>query len=197
MRTQMILPFGQPHLLAIEMMLAATPGSPLGRTRFGLPQKERLVLAAGEIAISDLALLASDSAMRGTTEPGVVLARMFGRSTLVDLPKLDIYWETYGILPGDSLSVAIEVTGLDTPGRLRRIAESVRLVGRTQNSLTISWKLPHAATGALPVPGVIPTLGRVVGLDISTLRPGRYRLTASVSRPGSRTVSTAAEFTLE
>jgi hypothetical protein len=184
-----------PQLLGLELHLGQG-GSASARTRFGITPPAPLSRFAGSApAMSDIALV-----MPGTSElrPDVIttLPRMFGTTHLGDAPRLGVYWETYGIAPDDSISVAIRVERTDRPGALRRFARAIGLVGRTESNIAIGWQEARASNNAAVLPARVPTLARVIQLNISSLVSGSYRLSISITRPGSAPIVGTREFTI-
>jgi hypothetical protein len=186
----------RPQVIGLEARVPTTsPDRPItARTRFGVTPPPPLVqLAAGTIAISDLALLVvpPDTVIDGS-DPDRLLPFMVGTTRLRNAGKTSIYWETYGFAADDSVTTSLQVERLDPPSRLRSLAQTVGLAGRIDDKMSVAWT-DRAANQAFPIPASAPAFGHHVSVDLSTLQFGHYRITITVTRHDGTKVAAARE----
>jgi hypothetical protein len=119
---------------------------------------------------------------------------MLGSTRIVDLQRVGVYWETYGIAANDSVDVAVKIDRLGTPSMLRRLGNALHVADRVDGSATVSWKEPQPAAATTTIPGPVPIQGRNVTIDLSRLVPDKYSVTVIVSRGGGQIASASREF---
>src|SRR5512146_921158 len=88
--------------------------------------------------------------------------------------RIGLYWEAYGLAPGEDIATAVTVTP-ERNGWLRRVAATLRLAPR-QGSVRVEWR-----EGARLEQGRAP---RALVLDLAGLAAGRYRIDIAVSAAG-------------
>lgn len=96
---------------------------------------------------------------------------------------LGVYWETYGLEPGEEVEVRVRVTEGD-PGTLRRLGRRLRIADEAR-ALEVSWTAQVEEDALETAPHDHPdppfTLWpRNLSLDLSHLDPGDYRLRITV-----------------
>ena len=97
--------------------------------------------------------------------------------------RIGVYWEAYGLAPGEDVSTAVTVAPAHV-GWLRRVAAAVGLAAKARG-VRLQW--PGAVrqlAGAAP--------GAVV-LDLTALKAGRYRVDVTVSRNRRGTATSSRE----
>jgi hypothetical protein len=173
----------QPAILGIE---ARADSGTVGRTRFGVtPPPALSAMRPGEIAISEPVLVrAADAGTSPVSDPDGALRLMLGTTRLVDVPRVGIYWETYGVAGNDSVDVSVRIERLGSPGIFRRLGTALRVADRVDGSATIRWKEPQAVGATTTIDGAVPIQGRNVSIDLSQLVPDRYGVTVSIARNG-------------
>jgi hypothetical protein len=182
-------------VLALEASPLHTPTGPAARTRRGwAPPPTLAQLPADRVALSDLLLvrLPADRALPASLD--AALPRMLGSTTVRRSEPLGVFWEAYGIPPGDSVRVSLAVTAADDPGLLRRLGAALRLVEGPADGIAMAWQDPEAAVD--PRAGRVPILPRALLLSFADLPPARYRLTLTVAVPGRAPVTGVRAFTL-
>lgn len=88
--------------------------------------------------------------------------------------RIGLFWEAYGLAPGQDVSAAVTVTPERTSW-LRRAAAAIGLAPHT-GSVRVEWR-----EAARPQQG---RTARALVLDLKGLRAGRYRVDVTVSPPG-------------
>jgi hypothetical protein len=161
-----------PAILAVE----AESRTLDARVRFGvIPPSTLSTMRAGEIALSDPVLLERGSEAPGTLASDTVLNAMLPASALAPEERnVRVFWESYGIKPGDTVTIAVRVTGDRTVGRLRRIGIALNLTADPNNSVGVQWTEPDARRATRTLSGPVPVQMRLMSLNLSQLAPGPY-----------------------
>ncbi|MBA3917216.1 MAG: hypothetical protein C0516_01360 [Gemmatimonas sp.] len=144
-----------------------------GRSRFGVrPPAALSALAAGQLDIS--APVFYDAARGGTPPdaPGM-FPHMLATTMLRQGDRIGIFWETYGVTPGDSVQFRVAIERTTRPGFLQRIGEVTRLRDVPLRALGIAWRDPDTRTTMSEGPSIMP---RAISLDLGDLEPGEYRV---------------------
>lgn len=144
------------------------------RARFGvMPPGTLSTLPPDTIAISDPVFY---DATRGGTPADApsMFPHMLATTTLQQGDRLGLFWETYGVTPGDSVTFRVAVERTTRSGILQRLTEAVRLREVPLRALGIAWRDPdtRGADGA-SAPAIMP---RSVTVDLGDLAPGKYRV---------------------
>jgi hypothetical protein len=173
------LPAG-PSLVSVEVPWI-NDGDRGARSRFGVkPPPPLSTMKAGEAAMSDPVILVVPpgvNALPNIAESAIVL--MNGSTTLAaGTSSIGVYWETYGIAPGDS----IEVT--------------VSLRGAGGSPVTSSWREPQPGRAVRTIAGAVPIQMRSLILDVSALAVGPYTLELSVRRSNGQMLRSARDLTI-
>jgi hypothetical protein len=111
-----------------------------------------------------------------------VLPLVHGPTPVAAGGRIGLYWEVYGLVPGEPIETRVHVTPLHT-GLLRRVGSLIGL-GKRSRETELAW---HEV--ADPQTGMIH---RAVTVDVSSLDPGRYNISVVVVAQG-RIVTTARE----
>ena len=146
-----------------------------GRARLALTPRDPATVMASDLLLFD----------PGDSLPGdlaAALALMHGPRPVTAGTRIGLYWEVYGVAPGEAIETAVNVRSLHA-GLLRRVGSFLGL-GSGPRATRLSWR--DAAT---PVDGVVR---RAVIVDVASLDPGRYRLSVDIASRG-RDVTTARE----
>ncbi|HEY4131089.1 MAG TPA: hypothetical protein VGM50_10750, partial [Gemmatimonadaceae bacterium] len=172
----------EPAIVGTELR-APSSGEPAARTRVGvMPPLPLSALKPGELAISDPVLLAADDAR--PAGPDQALSKMLG-SRHVRSDKLGLYWETYGVAPGDSVDVAVVITRHESLSKMRRMGMFLRVAHDINGSVAVQWTEPHAGHDSWTIPGAAPIQARSIQMDLSRLEPGHYNVQVRVRREGT------------
>jgi hypothetical protein len=95
--------------------------------------------------------------------------------------RIGVYWEVYGLTPGEDVPTAVTVTP-ERRGLLTRIAAALGLA-RKSGAIRLEW---HGAAPAAP-----EAVSRALVIDLGGLRTGRYRVDVTVSPRGRPSVTSA------
>jgi len=127
---------------------------------------------AQRLGLSDLLVFDPPDSLPGDLAgvlPHVLRTTVVPRGAL-----LGLYWEVYGLAPGEPAAVSVSVQPLRS-SVLKRVAESFGLVTPAP-PLELRWEeRMHVQSGVAP---------RALEIDVSTLPPGRYRLGVAVAAAG-------------
>jgi hypothetical protein len=175
-----------PTVIGVEYDADASTGAPAGRTRWGLrPPPPLNVLAAGEIAISAPVLVASPGPRDDITpDPDVMLPRMLPSTTFAPRSQVGVYWETYGIVPGDTVELALWIQRVTPLSPMRQLGVTLRVATDLNTPVASQWTEPQSARSAFMFGRGVPIMGRFINLDLSSLIEGDYVLEVAVARPG-------------
>ena len=196
--TALVLTARIPATPAVVGMEVLAPRGELSlRTRFGImPPATLSELKPGETAISEPVLISTDESPNA---PDGALGQMLG-TTVVRAKKIGVYWETYGYGAGDSVDVAVIVARREPLSRFRRLGMKLRVASDINGSVAVRWSEPQAGHDSWTIPSRVPIQARAVGLDLSRLEPGRYRVEVVASRrgvAGAPTVTASRDFVIE
>ncbi len=175
-------PWG-PLLMSAEV--AADSASTLVRARYGI----RPPFAVGaRVSLSDL-LFYTPYERFPTSVEEVLPHALATQKVRADQP-VGVYWEAYNTNPaGERMTISLVVAPdePDEPGRLGRAARALRL---QRGSSTVSVSVEDmSARGARTSP-------RAVQLDISTLKPGDYRVQLEVDVAGQYVIRAERRITV-
>ncbi|MBL0938608.1 MAG: hypothetical protein IBJ03_06925 [Gemmatimonadaceae bacterium] len=143
------------------------------RSRFGIaPPGTLATLTANTIAVSAPVFY---DAVRGgiPVDAPAMFPHMLTTTTLRQGDRLGIFWETYGITPGDSVAFRVAVERTTRTGLLQRIGEVTRLRDVPVRAVGIAWRDPDTRGTEGTGPAIMP---RSVALDLGDLEPGEYRV---------------------
>lgn len=143
-------------LISVEA-LASDHGA--ARARFGHRLPERV----GAFGLSDILLFDWDDDIGEQLDD--VLPRMLGTTRLERDRKVGIYWEMYGVDRDDDIEITLRVTPHES-GFLRRLGESLRLVGR-RAAVGVEWQDQVGRTDIV---------SRTLQVDLGSLSRGTYTL---------------------
>jgi hypothetical protein len=170
--------------LAVRVRRAVHPPAPLS------------VLQAGEVALSDPLFYRPGAAVDPPANTAEAVASMFG-SLALNEKRIGVFWETYGIAPGDTVDVSLHLTSLDRPGVLRRLGSAIGIGDAEASEVTVSWREPRSREKQTTIyAGDVPIQSRGVVLDVSRMRPGRYTVEITVTRHGAPPATARRDVTI-
>jgi hypothetical protein len=152
-------------------------------------------MKTGELAVSTPVLV--DPPKSGeipVNDPERATQRVLPTVVFNRIPRLGVYWETYGAAAGDTIDITIRIDRRIATGVADRVGQRLGITDRKDGGISVRWREPHPDRGVTTVPGRIPIQGRNVSLDISSLADGEYTVTISVSRPGGTPVLSTRDF---
>ncbi|MEP6832569.1 MAG: hypothetical protein ABJB74_04205, partial [Gemmatimonas sp.] len=115
---------------------------------------------------------------------------MAGDLTFVRDEPIALYWESYGIAPGDTVDVELKFRQ-DTPMNiLQRIFGGIG-IGGDRDSVSIRWREPDPRHAAVLLTGAKPIIGRSVAVDLNALAGGTYVVIIEMRK--GKTVSARSE----
>jgi hypothetical protein len=189
----------RPVVMSVEAaLLDSTTLS--ARARFGVqPPPTLQMMRAGDVAISDLAIVRPVTVSGTQVGPSDTRLGELLPSLVLDASerRIGLYWETYGLVPSDSVEIAVEVQPDLSVGTLRRIGMALRIASDPTRSLTIRWTEPSLQRRPSQLPGARPVLLREIALNLEPLAPGPYLLRVSVRKPGGATLSSGRRLVLQ
>ena len=161
----------------VSLELLATKDRRAARERVGI-----LPRTTGRVAVSDLLLYSSSA--ESPYELGAVRDSALASDVAPMSRTLGVFWETYGLRPeGEPVTFTLTVEQVGV-GWLQRAAERLHFTDPT-TGLRVQWQeVPQRVNGVA---------GRGVRVDLSRLRPGRYRLQLAVEASGDPTVTSVRE----
>jgi hypothetical protein len=121
---------------------------------------------------------------------------MAGSTTITDDRRLGVYWETYGIHPGDTVDVAVWIERYTRQGAARRLGIVLNIVEDLNTPVVASWREPQPSRRVHAIAGAVPIIARSLILDVSALPPGEYWLDVAVGTPGREAVRGRRSITL-
>jgi hypothetical protein len=186
-----------PALVSVEVPWNSD-GERGARSRFGIkPPPPLSRMRAGEVAISDPVILSVPAG--ATALPNLadsVISLMHGSTTLAPgANEIGVYWETYGVSPGDTVEVTVGIRREGAASIVDRVTSAVG-VGSASSLVSASWTEPQPGHAVRNVAGAIPIQMRSVVLDIRAVPIGTYVLEVSVRRRGGATARSSREFTI-
>jgi hypothetical protein len=164
------------------------------RTRFGISVIPSHVNSAGACALSEPILL--DAKVLNGADSEKLQHGMLSDLAFRRPEKIGLLWESYGVRAGDSVTLAVRVTGVQDRGGLARAAQSLGIVGQQEVAIAVSWKEPTPARRVQAIPAMVPTLRRDLMLDIASLRSGTYAVQVTMTAAGCEATSPARQFTV-
>jgi hypothetical protein len=147
----------------------------IARTRFGItPDPPLDSLARATISVSQPVLFAPRADRVLPVDADDLLSAMLESTTISVGGTVGVFWESYGLVAGDSLRVSLNLIPANAPGLLRRLATAVKLADPV-SSVTVQWAEPALTSNRDRGSGNAATIRpRSVLLDLSALRPGEY-----------------------
>jgi len=180
-----------PQLVAVEAMGIAASRMDT-RIRYGIVSPAPLnAMARGEIGISEPAVIDVRGDVANLQLPDEsLLDHLLGTVVLgADQRRIGLYWETYGVAAGDTVTVTVSMASDQDIGSLRKLGMALNLASDPKRSLQIRWTEPNSQRNTRTLTGPVPVQLRSLVLNISQLSPGPYVLTVSIERAGSGVAS--------
>ncbi len=173
-----------PTLAGVEVQ--TTRGTPIAaRSRFGVVAPGALTdMKAHETAVSEPILFDPQGLdLVAQSDLASPFDFMYYGLQFANPQRLGVFWESYGFVPGDSVTVTVRLERVTPVGRFRRIGMAMRVAADPNGAVTASWTEPQPGRSAVRISGSIPVLARHITLDVSTLQAGAWRLRVAMHRP--------------
>src|SRR5690606_3438065 len=125
---------------------------------------------AGEYAIS-APVLVSPPGPRDpiVADPDAMLPRMLPSTTFAAGSTVGVYWETYGLVPGDTVELALWIERVTPLTGIRQLGVTLRVAADLNTPVASQWTEPQSARASFRLGGAVPILGRFISLDLSSL----------------------------
>lgn len=172
----------RPLVFGVEIVVPVAPAAAL-RARAGLRPPPTLgEMSRGEIAVSAPVFVRLPA--RGTqppTDPAQAEQWMAGNLTFRRDAPIALYWESYGITPGDTVQLTVTIRRDEDRSVLRAAAAAAGVASDLRDSVSIRWSEPDAR-GRTVLATRVPTVGRGITLDMAQLPPGQYIASIEMQR---------------
>lgn len=164
------------------------------RTRFAVTVPPGLqALATDSVAISAPVLLFDNAGASNHLDS--LLNGMRPEAEVSEGDRLRLYWESYGLLPTDTVQYTLQLTRTDAPGRARRLGMALGVANDTRGSLRVEWTEPSPDRQYVLIGP--RAFGRTISLDLSYQAPGTYNVEIRFRTPDGRTASAGTSFILK
>jgi hypothetical protein len=166
---------GKPIVLSTEIH-HRTLNEPALRLRMGVhPPPTLRDMRAGDVAMSmPVFLRLPNRSMPLPTEEAEIKRYMAGSTQFSRNEVLAMYWESYGITPGDTVQVDLRIRRIDDRNVLRVIGAMFGVVASHRDSVSIKWTEPDGSRATKLLPAQIPVIARAIAIDINGIVPGEY-----------------------
>lgn len=167
-----------------------------GRSRFGIQDIQSLAsLPAGTCELS-VPMLVDASAL--STTGAVPLERaLLGGLTLQNPIQLGVAWESYGVIPGDTTTVAVHIERIVDIGRLRRAAIVIDVVNDPSVSGGCRWTEPDPSRGSVTLNASVPVTQRHLTIGVNALKAGAYLLQIEMQNAHCGTIRSELRLNIE
>ena len=164
----------------VSLELLAKEDRRAARARIGLAPR-----TPGRVALSDLLLYTSTET--APTELDAVRDSALASNIVPTSKAIGVFWEAYGLrAQGEPVHYTLTVEEIEI-GVLRRVAERLRFADPT-SALRLQWdEVPQQRNGIA---------GRGVRVDLSRLRPGRYRMELAITPNDGASVVASRDVTV-
>jgi hypothetical protein len=182
----------QTAVLGAELR-SVLPSGGDARTRFAVTVPPGLqALAPDSVAISAPVLLFDEAGTSNDLD--ALLNGMRPEAEVSVGERLRLYWESYGLVPMDTVQYTLQLTRTDVPGRARRLGMALGVANDTRGNLRVEWTEPSPDRQYVLIGP--RAFGRTISLDLSNQAPGTYTVEIRLRTPDGRTTSNFAAFVL-
>jgi hypothetical protein len=153
-----------------------TLNEPALRLRMGVhPPPTLRDMRADDVAMSmPVFLRLPNRSMPLPTEEAEIKRYMAGSTQFSRNEVLAMYWESYGLTPGDTVQVDLRIRRIDDRNVLRVIGAMFGVVASHRDSVSIKWTEPDGSRATKLLPANVPIIARTVAIDITGIAPGEY-----------------------
>jgi len=187
----------KPLVLSAELFLRIQPAHAL-RNRYGVrPPPTLRAMGPAEVAVSDLLFMRlPDRTIPPPHDPETAARYMAGSLTFDRAAPVAVYWESYGLAPGDTVQVSVGVRRDDARSPARIAAAALGLASSLRDSITVRWTEPDARRGMTVLSAWKPIIGRSLTLDLAALPAGNYMMSIEMRTPAGVAVKSERRFEL-
>jgi hypothetical protein len=155
-RVEASAPLTTAAVASLELRSSARTG--WSRARWGTASAAIATTPDGGIGVSQPALTTPELPRDQRFPADWLAGHLLPSTSLAAGERVGVYWEVYGLRPGDTLEITIGMNRPgDAPGRLDRLLRRVRIGG---GALTTSWRLvPEVDTDGRAAGAVVMPLG--------------------------------------
>ena len=162
----------------------------VARVRWGISTPLPLdSLTRGAIALSDPALVHVDESGAIDASLEQMIPRLRANIIVEGARRVGVFWESYGVAPGDTVGTTVRVLPVSSASLLRRLTSAVHLTSDGQTSLVVSWKEPPRASRTASANDDVTISARTLVLDLSRANPGEYWLEISAASSSGATAT--------
>lgn len=182
----------QTAVLSAELR-SVLPSGGDARTRFAVTVPRGLqALAPDSVAISTPVLLFDEAGAFNNLD--ALLNGMRPEAEVSEGERLRLYWESYGLVPTDTVQYTLQLTRTGAPGRARRLGMALGVANDTRGNLRVEWTEPSPDRQYVLIGP--RAFGRTISLDLSNQVPGTYTVEIRLRTPDGRTSSNFTAFVL-
>lgn len=173
-----------PIVLSAEIQ-ARTRREIAQRNRFGIrPPQTLREMKPDEAAMSDpVIMLIPTGTVVAPNNADAAMLFMAGGTEFTKDQSLALFWESYGILPTDSVAFELRINRTEEIGAARRLGSALGLASDLRDSVSIRWTEPNAQANASVIAAAKPIVGHSVAIDVKSLPAGNY-MVSLVMRSG-------------
>jgi hypothetical protein len=187
------------QIVSAEVLDVDRDSAPAGRARFSIDAPPGLgALLSRDIDVSEAGLFAAPDtglALPRSFDEGV--ARMLPTSDLHNVKRLGVFFEIYGVAPGEPVDLTLRVVQEDRPGFLRRIGGRLGIADAGQASILMHWRDNYSGiVSSASMIGSVPVQWRSIVIDLSQVKSGHYALEIGAARPGESPVVSRRQLTI-
>jgi hypothetical protein len=189
----------RPIVVGLELSGESAPAvrAEWSRTRFGLiPPGALNTLDSGSVALSQPVLFAVSQGTPTPSSAREVLPLMLGSTEVRVGSRIGVFWEAYGVRPGDSVQFRVGIEPKSGPGVLRRIGAVLQITDAPNGGVAVAWRDPSEAVRSIPGPGSVSVFPRSLVLNLSQLGAGEYRLQVSIVVSGRTTARSERDISI-
>jgi hypothetical protein len=164
-----------PIVLSTEIQ-HRTNDEPALRSRLAVhPPPTLAEMRATDVAMSNPVFLRlPNREMELPTDEAEIRRYMAGSTQFSRNEVLAMYWESYGIHPGDTVHVELRIRRADDRSAARVIGSALGIAESLRDSVSIKWTEPDGTRTTKLVAARVPVIARAIALDVSAMTPGKY-----------------------
>lgn len=167
------------------------------RSRYAVSILPALSALHGARAVSQAVLLDPPSDAAGAVDTQEAIDRMYTTTTLKNVNRVGVYWESYGFNPGDTVDLTVRIVRKDQANVVMRAIHVFGIGHAGDDSIGVHWReLPQNSRAIQRMEGAVPMQARSIVLDFARLPHGEYVLQLAVNKPSEPAVWSERPFEL-